>query len=224
MGNFGSKKTPEEMLKENKRMIRKATRELERETRSLERQEKQLIQNIKKSAKEGQMGPVKIMAKDLVRTKKYISKFNMMSSQLQAVGLKLQSAKSMDAMSGAMRGVTVAMISMNKQMNIPQMQRIMQQFAMENERMDMTEEMMSDTIDDVMTEEGDEEEEDEVISKVLDEIGVSFGESIPDAPLGMASATAATASVPAARSAVAEGAASDPAVDELEARLNNLRK
>ncbi len=55
MGIIGSKKTPEEMLKENKRMIRKATRELERETRGLERQEQKLIQDIKKAAKEGQM-------------------------------------------------------------------------------------------------------------------------------------------------------------------------
>ena len=55
MGITGSKKTPEDMLKENKRMIRKATRELEREARTLERQEKQLISQIKKAAKDGQM-------------------------------------------------------------------------------------------------------------------------------------------------------------------------
>ena len=55
MGVFGSKLTPEEMLKENKKLIRKATRELERERMGLERQEKELIAKIKKSAKEGQM-------------------------------------------------------------------------------------------------------------------------------------------------------------------------
>ncbi len=173
------------------------------------------------------------MAKDLVRTRKYVSKFNIMNSQLSAVGLKLQTAKSMDAMSGAMKGVTMAMIQMNKQMNIPQMQRIMQSFAMESERMDMTEEMMGDTIDDVMTDETDEAETDEVISKVLDEIGVSLGESIPDAPTGVTAPAKAT-KASAGKAAVAEGVSaaptaatastSDAAVDELEARLNNLRK
>jgi charged multivesicular body protein 2A len=55
MGVFGSKLTPEEMLRENKKLIRKATRELERERMGLERQEKELIAKIKKAAKDGQM-------------------------------------------------------------------------------------------------------------------------------------------------------------------------
>lgn len=37
----------------------------------LEQQEKKLIADIKRSAKNGQMGACKIQAKDLVRTRKY---------------------------------------------------------------------------------------------------------------------------------------------------------
>jgi charged multivesicular body protein 2A len=46
---------------------------------------------------------------------------------------------------------------MNRQMNLPQMQRIMMEFEKQNERMEMKEEMMNDTMDDVF--EGDNEEE-----------------------------------------------------------------
>ena len=38
----------------------------------LENQEKKLVADIKKSAKNGQMGACKIQAKDLVRTRRYI--------------------------------------------------------------------------------------------------------------------------------------------------------
>ena len=58
---------------------------------------------------------MKIMAKDLVRTRRYIKKFMIMRANIQAVSLKLQTLKSTDAMAQAMKGVTKAMTVMNKQ-------------------------------------------------------------------------------------------------------------
>lgn len=149
-------------------------------------------------------------------------------------------------------------------------------------------EMMNDTIDDVMEEEGDEEEEDAIVGQVLAELGIEAADivrvapncskllqshsvlltmcapclcmclchvvfQVPDAPDGVGTATAAPA--PATRTPTAIGAAAggggggggsgkppaggagggvgggagggagaDPAVSDLEARLNNLRK
>ncbi|CAG7784902.1 unnamed protein product, partial [Allacma fusca] len=40
--------------------------------------------------------------------------------------------------------------------------------------MDMTDEMISDTLDDILTESGDEEEEDQIVNQVLDEIGIDL--------------------------------------------------
>lgn len=75
MGNvFGKDKPLKEVLRENKRMINKAVREIDREKNGLEREEKKLILEIKKAAKENQMQSVKIMAKDLVRTRQQIAK------------------------------------------------------------------------------------------------------------------------------------------------------
>lgn len=55
MGQFGSKKSPKELLRENKRLIQRAIRELDRERATLERQEKQLVNDIKQLAKKNQM-------------------------------------------------------------------------------------------------------------------------------------------------------------------------
>ena len=44
------------------------------------------------------MGPVKIMAKDLVRTRSYITRFIEMKTQMNAVSLKLQTVKSNEAL------------------------------------------------------------------------------------------------------------------------------
>ena len=71
-------------------MLDKAIRELDQTRVKLEKQEKTLIQQIKTSAKNGQMGACKIQAKDLVRTRRYVEKFYSMRSQLQKISLRLQ--------------------------------------------------------------------------------------------------------------------------------------
>ncbi|CAI5463252.1 unnamed protein product [Closterium sp. Yama58-4] len=175
---FGKKKTPAEILRENKRMLDRSIRELDRERAQLQQQEKKLVADIKKSAKQGQMGAVRVMAKDLIRTRHQITKFYGLKSQLQGVSLRIQTLKSTQAMADAMRGVTKAMRSMNKQLNLPALQKVMREFEMANERMEMTSEMMGDAIDDAM--EGDEEEEEteELINEVLDEIGIDINQQV----------------------------------------------
>jgi len=82
--------TPAERLRKHQRSLEKTQRELDRERVKLENQEKKLITEIKKSAKNGQMGACKIQAKDLVRTRRYIEKFYSMRTQLQAISLRIQ--------------------------------------------------------------------------------------------------------------------------------------
>ena len=79
-------------------------RELDRERSQLERQEKKIVVDIKKMAKSGQMEAVKIMAKDLVRTRNFVKKFILMRANIQAIALKVQTLKSQAAMANAMKG------------------------------------------------------------------------------------------------------------------------
>jgi len=142
MGNiFGKAKPLKEILRENKRNITRAIRELDRERAGLEREEKKLIADIKKQAKEGQMKSVKIMAKDLVRTRQYITKFIEMRSHLQGAAIKLQTVKSHQAMAESMGSVAKAMVKMNKQVDIPAINKMMQEFAKENEKSELMQEV-----------------------------------------------------------------------------------
>jgi charged multivesicular body protein 2A len=86
----------------------------------------------------------------------------------------------------SMKGATSLLGSMNRQMNLPALQRIAMEFERENDIMDQRQEMMDDAIDDVTGLE-DEEEEDEVVQKVLDEIGVEFNQSVYPSPSGVRS-------------------------------------
>lgn len=149
----------------------------------------------------GSQNACRVMAKDLVRTRNYIQKFYQMRTQLQAVSLRIQTLRSSQHMAEAMRGATrvswrrlialrrgmtlppilhQAMASMNRGLNLPQIQRIMNEFEKESATMDMKEEMMSDAVDDVMDDEAQDEEEegDKILKEVLDEIGIGLSQEV----------------------------------------------
>lgn len=214
---FGRRKTPEEMLRQNQRALNKAMRDLDRERSKMEQQEKKIINDIKKMAKENQMDAVKIMAKDLVRTRRYCKKFILMRANIQAVSLKIQTLRSQNAMAQAMKGVTRAMQNMNKQLNLPQIQKIMQEFEKQSEIMDMKEEMINDTIDDAMGDDEDEEESDAIVAQVLDELGLDVSDKLKELP-----STGGTLSTGASTNNKQPALADVDA--DLQARLENLRR
>ncbi|KAL0337233.1 UNVERIFIED_CONTAM: Vacuolar protein sorting-associated protein 21 [Sesamum calycinum] len=211
---FGKKKTTAELMRENKRMLDKSIRELERERQGLQTQEKKLILEIKKSAKQGQMGAIKVMAKDLIRTRHQIEKFYKLKSQLQDIEVNTCNGE-------AMKGVALAMGQINKQMNLPLLHKIMQEFEMQNEKMELTSEVMADAIDDAL--EGDEEEEEteELVNQVLDEIGIDINSELVDAPSSTVAAPAAKKKVPQVEASGNDDCGID---SELQARLDTLRR
>lgn len=209
--NLLHRETPEEAMKKYKRNLDRTARELDRERTKMQQQEKKLVVEMKKMAKQDQIDSVRVMAKDLVRTRKYCNKFYKMKASVQAVSLRLSTMQSTAAMTKAMAGVTKAMRSMNGHMNVPALQNICREFERQNEMMGMKEEMMNDAIDDVMDEDADEEDETEVeINKVFDEVGLEFKSKVG----------VSDAAMPAGKLTEKEEEADDKA---LEARLAALK-
>lgn len=66
-----------------------------------------------------------------------------------------------------MQKTTEVMQSMGKNMTPQEMQKTMQQFAMENQKMDMSSEMIDDAISDALDSDETEGEADDVVSQVL---------------------------------------------------------
>ena len=136
-----------------------------------------------------------------------------------------------------MKGVTKAMMNMNKQMKLPEIQKIMQEFEKQSEIMDMKEEMMSDVIDDALGDEDDEEESDAIVTQVLDELGLQMTDQITGLPVagGSVAVSKDKAKAPGEDCRINDldlywfvsvaAAAGEAAADaDLEERLNNLRR
>lgn len=137
-----------------------------------------------------------------------------------------------------MKGATTLLGSMNRQMNLPALQRIAMEFERENDVMDQRQDMMDDAIDEATGIEGDEEEGEDIVKEVLDEIGVDLNQSVRillsvpladsvltwstqlgETPTDIQQATASEAKV--AQPVGAGGSSGD---DDLQARLDSLRR
>lgn len=198
---------PQEQMREYKREIDRACRELDRERRKLEIQNQRLENDLKKAAKNSQMGPLRIMAKDYVRTKRHIQKFYVMRTHLQGVGMQLQTMKSVDAMGSAMKNATRAIVSMNKRLNLPQLTNIMRDFGMQNEKMELTQEAMSDAMDDILAGSDEETEQDDVVKQVMEELKLDLYSAAPAAPVSASAPVKVAAAAPEAKVAAAAGGA-----------------
>eukprot|EP01105_Mastigella_eilhardi_P009439 TRINITY_DN2229_c0_g1_i2.p2 TRINITY_DN2229_c0_g1~~TRINITY_DN2229_c0_g1_i2.p2 ORF type:complete len:173 (-),score=62.50 TRINITY_DN2229_c0_g1_i2:729-1247(-) len=171
------------------------------------------------------------MAKDLVRIRQNVQKFYEMRAELQAVSLRLVTLKSTATMSDAMKGAAKAMMSMNKQINLPAMQKIMFEFEKQSEVMEMKQEMMTDTMEGMNSAENEDAETEEVVNKVLDEIGIDLEGRLADAPeAGVPVAaevpvrTAVAADVSGGGGGAAPAAGGGSLDGDLQARLDALKR
>lgn len=176
----GHKKTQKERTRENKREIRKNQRELEREKRHLEREEKKLIAEIKKAAKKGDQSTAKRYAKDLVKVRNMKKKFIGMNSQLSSVKHSITATAATVKMGEIMGSTSKVMKKMNKQMNLPELNKTLQRFANQTQQAELSQEMMDDMMD--AFDEDVEDEADDITAQVLDEIGVNIGSALPSEP------------------------------------------
>ncbi|CCK68335.1 ESCRT-III subunit protein DID4 KNAG_0A06810 [Huiozyma naganishii CBS 8797] len=230
---FGKSLTPQERLKKNQRALDRTQRELEREKKKLEAQEARLVREIKKAAKENQVGAARIKAKDLVRTKNYIQRFSNMQTQLQAISLRIQAVRSTDQMARSMRDASGLLAGMNRSMNLPQLQRISMEFEKQNDLMDQRQEFMDEAVDGVMADDelDEDEEAEEIVNKVLDEIGVDLNAQLSNraGPLGSLQgvqqplAEGGADSQQQQQQMLSEAGPTNPD-DELQARLDSLKK
>jgi charged multivesicular body protein 2A len=180
---FGKPKTPKELMREYKRGIERSIRELDREREKIQVQEKKQIVEMKALAKKNQIEAVKIMARNLVQTRRYITKFHKMKAQLNGISLQITTMSSTAEMTKAMKNAGRCMTLMNKQMDLPAMQKIIKDFSQQSEIMDMKEEMVGDAIDGAMEGDDDEAEEENLVNQVLDEIGLTQTLDLPSSKL-----------------------------------------
>ncbi|KAL1816781.1 hypothetical protein ACET3Z_019355 [Daucus carota] len=209
MNIFTKKPTAKEALRESKREMTNATRGIEKEITALQSEEKKLVAEIKRTAKQGNEGATKILARQLIRLRQQIANLQSSRAQMRGIATHTQAMSAHSSVAVGMKGASKAMSAMNKQMEPAKQAKVIREFQKQSAQMDMTTEMMSEAIDDSLDNDEAEEETEELTNQVLDEIGVDVASQLSAAPKG--------------KIAGKKTEATSSGVDDLEKRLAALR-
>ncbi|GJQ72088.1 hypothetical protein Trydic_g3185 [Trypoxylus dichotomus] len=182
MFNFFGKPDPKEEQRKVDKQLRKAGRDIERDRRELERQEKLLELEIKRLAKDGNRDGCRILAKQLVQLRKQKTRTFQANSKIQSIGLQNKAMQANVKLADAMGVAGKTMADMNNILKPEQVAATVNAFGQASMKMDMTEEMINDSLDDILNESGDEEESDNIVTQVLDEIGIEISGKVSEAP------------------------------------------
>uniref|UniRef100_A0A915J7Z8 Charged multivesicular body protein 2b n=1 Tax=Romanomermis culicivorax TaxID=13658 RepID=A0A915J7Z8_ROMCU len=194
---FG-KPSQKEQMRQNDRIMRQTQRGLEKDRRELDMQEKQVEAEIKKLARLGNREACVILARQLVNIRKQKNRSCGMSAKVSGINTQTKAMMSNVKIADAMKttnkvhflGIHFLFTSfaskvvgdMNKNMNPMQVAKTMKEFEKASTKIDMTEELISDSLDDILNESGDEEEQDAVVNQILDEIGIEMSGQLAKAP------------------------------------------
>ncbi|KAF4705125.1 Charged multivesicular body protein 3 [Perkinsus olseni] len=198
------------------RSLRSEMRKIDRECGKMEREEKKVELEIKGLAKKKEVTSVRILAKEIVRTRKTRDRMLTAKAQMNSISMQLQQAAMTMKMGEAVAGSTQIMQAMSSLVKLPELTETMEGMAKEMENLGVIEGVMTDTLDAVDDVDVDEATDQEV-NKVLEELAVDTIANVPSAAKG---ALPAGQKVPSGRVKLSAQQASEEA--ELERRLNAL--
>ncbi|XP_024085665.1 charged multivesicular body protein 3 [Cimex lectularius] len=170
---------------------------------------------MREAAKKGDRAVCTILAKEVIRSRKAITKIHTSKAHLNSVQLQMKNQLATLRVSGSLQKSTEVMQSMQRLVKVPEVAAAMRELSKEMMKAGIIEEMLEETMD--VLEDGEEMEEaaQEEIDKVLWEL--------TQGTLGKA--PAAVTEVPGTSSVKEEAAAEDDDEDleEMQSRLEALK-
>ncbi|KAG0306488.1 Vacuolar protein-sorting-associated protein 24 [Dissophora globulifera] len=205
---FFGKRTPEEMVRKWRRDINGQQRALDRQKRDIEAEEAKTKQMVKQMAKKGDVKMCKILAKELVRSRRQKDRIVTSKAQLNSISMQLQHQLATLKIAGTLQKSTEVMGMVNSLVKLPQISMQMQEMSREMMKAGIIDEMLQDTME-AMDDDEIEEEAEEEVNKVLFQITNGL---LGEAPL-------AAGKLPAE----AEEEEEEPALDDMQRRLEALK-
>ncbi|EPS67269.1 hypothetical protein M569_07508 [Genlisea aurea] len=174
------KPNPQQLLREWQRRLRRECRDIEREIRDIQREEKRVQGSVKEAARRNDMVSAKVLAKEIVRSKKAVNRLNENKAQLNSISMHLGEFIAIARTVGHLSKSAEVMKLVNHLMKSPEVAITMQQFTREMIKMGIMEEMVNDAVDDALDTEDIEAETEAVIDKMLIAIAGEAVAQIPD--------------------------------------------
>jgi charged multivesicular body protein 1 len=207
MGNWSSKDLEEELID-----LRLASKQMQRSAKKCEKNEKAEIEKLKAAIKSGDSERARIHGQSAIREKNQALNHMRMSSRLNAVGSRLETAVRMNQLSGTMKGVTIGMSKGLSTMDVEQLTKVMDKFEKQFEDLDIRTSYIDGAMASTTAMASPIDQVDELIMMVADANNLELGEAFSE--IGNVSKK-----IPPKKEPVQESKQED----DLATRLANLR-
>ncbi|TGZ72594.1 hypothetical protein CRM22_001997 [Opisthorchis felineus] len=183
---FGEKTTPRERLRNMVSVVRRQKYHIQRDITSLQAQNKRVEADIKKRAKAGNLDEAKILARELVNSRKAVSRLYSANANLDCIISELNCQAATTKLAGCLKSSTAVMKSMSALFKLPELQKTMRDLSKEMTKMGLIDEMIQDTMESTMGDADDMEEATAAeVEKIIFEI--TSGEVVKPPGIGLVS-------------------------------------
>ncbi|VDD80234.1 unnamed protein product [Mesocestoides corti] len=164
-------------------------------SKKCDKEEKAAKAQLKKAIQAGNMDCSRIYAENAIRKKNESLNYMRMSSRIDAVAARVQTAVTTQSVTASMSNVVKGMSAAMKSMNLEKISNLMDQFEKEFESLDVQSQVMEGTMNNTTSLNAPSNEVDQLMREAADEAGIELDLNLPS---GVTSAiTAPHASVPA---------------------------
>jgi len=201
---------PKEQVKKWKSEMRAESRKLDRQINKIQREEQKVKLSIKQAAKRGDRATAKMLAREIVSSRKAVSRLHTSKAQMNSVVMQMQNQLGQQKVMGTMQKSSEVMASMNRLVKVEGISEVMQNMQKEMLKAGIIEEMVDDTMEGLQAEE-DEDAADEEVERVMQELNADTFANSQSAPTKQV-----------AQSAAAEDG-EEETMDQMRSRLEQLR-
>eukprot|EP00123_Amoebidium_parasiticum_P006484 comp17423_c0_seq1/m.16808 comp17423_c0_seq1/g.16808 ORF comp17423_c0_seq1/g.16808 comp17423_c0_seq1/m.16808 type:complete len:201 (-) comp17423_c0_seq1:138-740(-) len=186
--------------------LKLSAKQMQRMSVQAEKQEKLEKQKVKQAIAKGNNEGARIHAENAIRQKNQAQNYLRMSSRLDGVASRVQTAVTMGRVTASMKTVVGSMEKAMNAMNLEQISKLMDKFEECFDDLDIQTQVMEGSMQNSVTTSLPEDQVEGLMQRVADEHGLELNQQLGNLPVG------ATTSVTAAEQ------------DELTERLKKLRE
>ncbi|XP_078267313.1 charged multivesicular body protein 3 [Rhinoraja longicauda] len=225
MGLFGKsqERPPKDLVSEWSGKIRKEMRVIDRQIRDIQREEEKVKRSVKDAAKKGQKDVCIILAKEIVRSKKAVSKLYASKAQMNSVLMSMKNQLAVARVTGALDKSTEVMKAMQNLVKIPEIQATMRDLSKEMMKAGIIDEMLEDTFESMEDEDMEEAAEME-IDKILFEVTAgALGKAPSKVTDALPEPEPEPEPVPIGATAASDEGEAEGDIEQMQSRLAALR-
>lgn len=185
MGLFGKtpQQNPKELVNEWTHKLRKEGNQLDRQIRAIQREEEKVKRSLKEAAKKSDKETCTILAKEVIRARKAITKIYTSKAHISSVSMQMKNQLATLRVAGSLAKSTEVMQAMQSLVRVPEVAQTMRDMSKEMMRAGIIEEMLDETMSGMEDEDEMEEEAQTEVDKVLWELTEGKLGEAPDVPI-----------------------------------------